>query len=197
MMKSQNLRHRLIVGVFSFALLFILNATVALASEDAGWRPTYDLVMKWVNFGILAFVLVKYLKDPIKDFLFGQKAIIAREIEKLETEKEKTLEKINNTRKELEDSDRRLSDLTDRMRQQGEKEKEKIIEAARQQSRFMLEGAKRKVQGRIDQAKANFRSELIDLAVNAAMEKLPSQVTPEDNQKMASKFIVDTQGSSS
>lgn len=197
MMKSQNLRHRLIVGVFSFALLFILNATVALASEDAGWRPTYDLVMKWVNFGILAFVLVKYLKDPIKDFLFGQKAIIAREIEKLETEKEKTLEKINNTRKELEDSDRRLSDLTDRMRQQGEKEKEKIIEAARQQSRFMLEGAKRKVQSRIDQAKANFRSELIDLAVNAAMEKLPSQVTPEDNQKMASKFIVDTQGSSS
>jgi F-type H+-transporting ATPase subunit b len=181
-----------------FFLVFFLKVPEALASEQASqWRPIYDLVMKWVNFGILSFILVKYAKGPLKEFLSGHKAIIARQIEKIEQEKEKTIEKINDTQKMLADSDRRLATLKERMIQQGEKEKEIIIEAARQQSRFMLEGAKRKVEHRIQQAKTNFRAELIDMAVNAAVQQLPSQVTAEDNQKLVTKFLEGAQTASS
>jgi F-type H+-transporting ATPase subunit b len=198
MMASLKNRRQILYYAALFFLLLFMNAPEAFASEqEAGWRPTYDLVMRWVNFSILVFILVKYLKNPIKEFLYGQKAIIARQIGKLEEEKEKTIEKISGTKKMLADSDSRLADLKERMVRQGKKEKEQIIEAAKQQSHFMLEGAKRKVENRIQQAKANFRSEMVDLAVNAAIQQLPSQVTEEDNQKFVTKFLKDAQTTSS
>lgn len=189
----KNNRQLFYCAIFLFTLL-CLNTPGAMAAERASdWRPTYDLVMKWVNFGLLAFILVKYLKDPLKEFFFGQKAMVARQIEKLEQEKEEKVQKITATQEMLADSDTRLAELKERMLQQGEREKEKIIEAARQQSSFILEGAKRKVAHRIQQAKTNFRAELIDMAVTAAAQQLPSQVNESDNQKLVNKFLTDTQ----
>ena len=82
----KNNRQLFYCAIFLFTLL-CLNTPGAMAADRASdWRPTYDLVMKWVNFGLLAFILVKYLKDPLKEFFFGQKAMVARQIEKLEQE---------------------------------------------------------------------------------------------------------------
>ena len=61
----------------------------ALASEGGGnWRGTYDVVMIWLNFGIFAFLLVKFLKDPLLNFLRGRKDELALEMNQLEEKRE-------------------------------------------------------------------------------------------------------------
>ncbi len=180
--------------LFLMGVVFALsNSPEAFAAEQiSGWRPTYDLVMKWVNFTILIFIVVKFLRTPIKEFLTGQKDMIANDISRLEQKKQSVIEQIHQAQGQLVDSDRRLTELKERMVQQGEREKEKIIESARQQSHFMMETAQRKVAHRIQQAKANFRAELIDMAVNAAMSELPSLLTEADNQALVQQFLEQT-----
>ena len=47
-----------------------LGSFDAQAADGTGdWRPVFDLVMRWVNFLILAFLLIKFSRVPIKNFL--------------------------------------------------------------------------------------------------------------------------------
>ncbi len=189
-----NRRHRINLRTAAVcALLLVLGGTDALAADTSGgWRPTYDLIMVWVNFAILAFVLVKYGKDPIMDFLRGRKAELAREIGDIEEKKKSVMAKITDTYRILDESDARFAKLKEKIVQQGERKKQEIIEDAQEQSRLILEMTKQKIESRITQAKATFRAELIDAAVERAMERLPKEVTEEDDRKLIEQYLAST-----
>lgn len=173
-----------------FVLCCHILATDAVAGENSdGWRPVYDVVMMWLNFGILAFLLIKFGKAPILNFLKGRRDELSREIGQLEKEKQKVAAKIKETFKVLDDSEAHFADLKKKIAEQGEKKKEAIIEDARQQSQIMLEMAKKKIESHIIQAKNSFKSELIDAAIDLAAERLPGEITDEDNQKLFNTFL--------
>ena len=76
-------------GLIILTVLFFLlaGAVEVLAAEGGGgWRPTYDIIMKWVNFGILAFIFFKFARRPLKNFLSDKKNEISLQIKKLEDE---------------------------------------------------------------------------------------------------------------
>ena len=181
---------RFCFSVFAVAIGLHFFGTDALAAEHSGgWRSIYDLIMRWVNFGILAFVLVKFAGVPIKEFLRGQKEKLALEIKKIEKEKEKASERIKEAIQTLEQSDVRFETLKERILEQGEREKQKIIENAKDQSRIMLEGAKRKIEYQIYRAKEAIRSEMVDEAIKLSLERLPNEITDQDNQKFIEIFL--------
>ena len=165
----------------------------ALAGEDSdNWRPIYDLVMRWINFGILAFVLIKFGGTPLKDFLQGRKEELAREIKKVEDEKEKLEGPNKEALKTLAESDSRFVELKARIIDQGEKGKQKIIEKAQAQSRSMMEGAKQKIDSQIKQAKNMLRAEMVDSAIALAFERLPEVITDEDSLRFVDSYLNST-----
>ncbi|MEJ2285198.1 MAG: ATP synthase F0 subunit B [Desulfobacterales bacterium] len=135
-------------------IMLHLSAFEVLAAENPGdWRPIFDLVMRWVNFLILAFLLVKFSRAPVKKFFEGRKQDIADEIRVLETEKEKMLGQIEESKQKLENSQKRLSELKKTIIAQGEKIRQKIIEEAELESKMMLMSAKQKMDSRIIEAR--------------------------------------------
>jgi len=177
-----------ILGVVCLAVLFC--GGTAFAEEQAkSWRGTYDMVMMWINFLILAGVIIKFGKTPIMNFLKGQRDVIASEIKELEDEKESTLARIKETFKEVEESDLRLEAMKEKIAKAGKKRKDQIIQEAREHSKMMLEMAKRKVEGQILHARDDFRSELIESAINLAMERLPGYITLEDNERLTGNYL--------
>lgn len=168
----------------------LLICLPAWAGEgDAGWRSTYDTVMLWVNFSILAFVAVKFGKAPIMNLLRSQKDEIAGEIEKLEKEREQMIARIDETRQALTESDARFNELKERIVARGKNRKEVIIEEAREQSQLMIEAAKKKIDFQIVEAKRLLRDELIDTAIDMAGRKLPSEIRDEDNDRLLDLFM--------
>jgi F-type H+-transporting ATPase subunit b len=162
----------------------------ALAAEDSNnWRFTFDLVMRWLNFGILAFILIKYSKTPIKEFLTGKKEETARQINKIEQEKEKAEEKIQESLKMLDESKVRFAALKQRIIEDGEKKKQNIIEEAQQESKILLESARKKIDNRFLEAKNSFKSELAEMAIALAIKRLPKEITQNDRQKWVNDFI--------
>ena len=167
-----------------------LSVFEVMAAEGPGdWRPLFDQVMRWFNFLLLAFLLIKFSKAPIKKFLEGQKQDIADEIDGLEAEKEEILGQIVESKNQLENSQKRLAELKKTIIAQGEKNRQKIIEDAQQESQMMLTSAKLKIDSRITEARQVLKSELVDSAFDLAIKQLPGKITDEDNQKFIDAFM--------
>ncbi len=169
--------------------LHVLAPKAFAAEEAGGWRSTFDLVMRWLNFAILAFIIVKYAKTPIKNFLDEKKEEIARQINKIEQEKETAEQQIRETRTALEESKVRFADLKQRIVEDGEKKKQELIEDARQESKILLESARKKIDHRFIEAKKDFKLELAEMAISLAVERLPKEITEKDRQKWIDDFI--------
>ncbi len=170
-------------------LLAAMGSHLLLTDTSSGWRAVYDIVMKWVNFGIFVFVLVRFGKTPVMNFLHKQKNDLAEEIGLLEEEKDRFADKLRETREQIEKGEARMNVIKERIIKQGEKEKERIIEEARRQSLLMIEDSKKKAGSRILQTKDQLLAELVDDAVALAMERFPREVKENDNQVLLNNFL--------
>ncbi|MGB2927781.1 MAG: ATP synthase F0 subunit B [Desulfobacterales bacterium] len=176
----------IIAGILS---LHFLGHEAFAAEKASSWRPIYDLILRWINFGIIVFLVVKYAKTPIINFLRGQKETLAREIKRLENKQQGISANIEETLKTIDESEVRFAELKERIVRQGEKKKEAIIQTAQKQSKMMLEDAKRRIDTYFIQAKNKFRAEMIDRAIDLAVERLPKEITTEDNEKLNIEYL--------
>jgi F-type H+-transporting ATPase subunit b len=183
---------RIFASVFWASVFVAILALPAFAAEQAPeWRPTYDVIMMWVNFLILFGVLYKFLKNPLMDFFRGKKYELEKEIRKAEEQKEQAEAKIKESMQMLEEGEDRFQRIKERIVVQGEKKKAQIIEDAKQQSQYMLTEAKRKIDSHILGARQKLRAELIDIAFDKAEERLPEVITGEDSEKFVENYIKD------
>lgn len=169
--------------------LHLLGSDAYAAEKTSNWRPVYDMIMRWVNFGIIVFLVYRYARKPIMNFLRGQKDKVADEIKELETRRDEMVAKIDQTQKVIEESDVRFAKLKERIIQQGERKKAEIIESAQSHGKAMIADATRRIDTHFLQAKNTLKSELIDKAIEMALEKLPAQITPEDNENFTRDFL--------
>jgi F-type H+-transporting ATPase subunit b len=187
--KQDHIGRACLIILTAFFILSARAVEVLAADGGGGWRPTYDIIMKWVNFGILAFIFFKFVRRPLKNFLSDKKNEISLQIKKLEDEKDRLLQRVREAETEMEENVVRLEGLKERIVQMGERRKLEIIEDARQESRMIIESAKQKMEGRIIQARNRLRAEMIDAAAEMALDKLPGLVTEDDNRKLLEQFM--------
>lgn len=177
----------------TFCLAFLISQPLFAGAEGAGrnWRPTYDAVMMCVNFVILVLILVKLLKNPIKNFFQSQRDSISQEIEHLTHQKEKTRAELDEVQKRVTAGDAHIQEVRKRLVEEGESIKEKIIENARQQSEYMLAAAQKNISNQFLEARKAFRTELIELAVSSASDKLVNEIENNDHKKLVNQFLYD------
>ena len=179
--------------ILAVVIGILLLGTEASAADNSGdWRPVFDLVMRWLNFGIIVFILVKYARTPIKDFLLSRREEVAREIEMVEEKKEEANKKIQDAARMLDESEVRFARVKERIIKEGETKKQKLIEDAQQESKILLESTMKKIESQLLGAKRAFKSELVDTAISLAMKRLPDEITTEDNQNFTNQFLAGT-----
>ncbi|MEJ2168595.1 MAG: ATP synthase F0 subunit B [Desulfobacterales bacterium] len=175
----------------SIVILHLLGSE-ALAAENGGsWRSYYDLIMMWLNFAILAIVLIKFAKNPIKGFFRDQKENIARTIEDIEAQKEANDAQIRQAQQVMQESSARFEELKQKIIADGERRKHAIIESAQRESRLMIDNANFWIERQILKAKQRLRSELIDETIEQALQRLPQVLTPKDRQKFVKRYLND------
>ena len=185
------------ISLCAMVCLLIPGTDLFAAEEAGGWRETYDLVLKWVNFIILASLIIKFARTPLKDFLKGQREKLASDIRKKEKDKNTAAAEVEEIKTALNEGDARFKDLKARIVEQGKKRKEQIVIGAEEQSRQMLTETQKRVENQILEAKKRLKAELVDSAVEKALQRLPKEITSEDNQKFLDQFLSDTHAKSS
>lgn len=178
-------RSGLPVLVFLFLILFPGIA----AASGSDWRGTWDTVMAWINFLLLAGVIVKFGRAPIKKFLAGQRSDISAELTALEEEKEKCLAEIDSAKRHTDENRQRLAELKDRLISQGEARKQALIDQARAQAAQMIQSVRTKMENRILMEKEKLKMELADMAFEQAVKSLPGVITDADNTMLVDSYM--------
>jgi len=176
------------------AVLCLVIPQGVLAEDGTGdWRPTYDLVLRWINFAVLVFLILRYARKPLVNFFKEKSEDVKNEIRVVEKEKEEILARVDEILKTRDQGQEKLEKLQARIIAQGKAKKERIIKGARKESKLMLESARRKVESQMKAAQADIRAEMIDHAIDMALKKLPDIIAEEDNQKLYDQYLENTE----
>jgi F-type H+-transporting ATPase subunit b len=168
-----------------------LSAGTALAA-DGNWRHIYDLVMRWLNFLILAGVIVRYARQPMMTFLEGRTAEVRIEMDALEEQKAKAVAAVEKIRRRLAESETQLAEMKERLLAEGERHKRRLIEQAEEECAMMLKSAEHKIDGLLKHAQRKLRAELVDGAIELALDRLPAEIQEEDHQRFTADFFLAT-----
>ena len=171
-------------------MVMLATATEALGAEaSVNWRPTYDIVMRWLNFGILVVLFFRYARKPLTAFLNGQSRQIEENVKRFEEEKEAIKTRVNELLKERKEGRENLQRIKERFISQGELKKQKIIDDAKKESHLLLENAKRKIEYEIMSAREKLQIEIVDQSIDLALQKLPQLMTDQDTQNSLKMYF--------
>ena len=179
---------------FMILLSLSLWCGEALAAEGSGgWRPTYDLVLRYINFLILAFLIIKYARKPLVNFFKEKSQDVKKEIQQIEIEKNEVQNQVKALLDAREKNKEKLEQLKDRILSQDKAKQKRIVDDALQESTLLLENTHQKLENRILKAKNALRTELVDMAIDLATKKLPEEITDQDNQRFVDHYLQSTQ----
>jgi F-type H+-transporting ATPase subunit b len=170
-------------------VFYLLTFNAFAADGSNAWRPTYDLIMRWVNFVILAFILVKFGKDPLLKMLGQRKKDLQKEISLAEKQKNGAEDKLQKIREQLDASSERFEEIKRRIIQQGENKKKEMIEGAKKESRILIQEAKRRMDTQILSVQKAFQAEMVEETMKIVFQKLPQYFTEKDNQKLIERYL--------
>lgn len=182
------------VRLTTFLLLagfVVLSAGAAFAAEEGGEHggSLMDWVWKFVNFGILVFILVKFLNKPLKDYFRDRKALIEKSIKEAQEAKELARKALAEVEERLKLKDKEIEDIIAAARTSGEKEKARLIEEGERLKVKILEQAKSNIEYETKRAKDTIRAEAVDAAMELAEEKIKAKMSKEEQDKLLQESL--------
>ena len=171
------------------ALMTLLISDAFAAEGMSTGRRIWDNIMLWINFGILVFFFLKYGKQPLKDFIKGERNKIDVTIETANKKLEMAQSVLDEESDSLKNIEGRLEELKNSIIEIGQKEKDKAIEMAKITANQMMEDAKKESQYRLNMAKKALKDEMVEIAVSLVEERLKEKISVEDDKILVNEFI--------
>ncbi len=153
-------------------------------------RKTYDVLLLWVNFGVLVTLFIKFAKNPLMDALRGARAKHEEELGEIKKQHNDSKGGLDSEEAKLKGIQKQLDVIRARIIEMGEKEKQKIIERAKISAKKMIEDAKSYASFQMDKARKQLSDEMVDIAISMVEERLAKEISKEDNEKLISDFLV-------
>lgn len=172
-------------------LCFSLCAMPALASEAAGGHEFDKGVFfaQVLNVGIFTWILYFFLRDPIRNFFVSRRAHIRESLELAERSREEARVRLEEIEKKMASLEGELAGIEEQARQDAEREKQRIHEAAQSEAERTLAQAKAEVENMQRQAMLELRRYAADLAINGAIARIESDLTDKQRKAVFDEFV--------
>ena len=147
------------------------------------------LVAQIINFIIILFVLSRWVFPPIMRMLEQRRQRIQDSLAEAErVRKEAASERAQYQQQLAEERQRTASELA-RAAQQGQQVREEIIGAAERERETILATARREADGIRDQAVADARRQIVDLAILAAQRVVGGSMDEARQRQLVNEFL--------
>ncbi|MDI6801066.1 MAG: F0F1 ATP synthase subunit B [Thermodesulfovibrionales bacterium] len=167
---------------------FISYASAAGGGEHGG-GSLMDWVWRIINFGILVFILVKFLNKPLKQYLQQRKELIEKSIKEAQEAKELAKKALGEVEERLKLKDREIEEILSSAKGSGERGKNRLTEEGIRLSAKILEQAKSNIEHEVKKAKEAIRAEAAEAALQLAEEKLKGKLTKEDQERLLQESL--------
>ncbi len=190
----KKLPKRLLTVLGSTVTLLLLGfvfAAVAMAAEGGhggGSAQLKDFLYRVLNFSILVGVMYYITKKPLANFLANRRESIRRTLQELELKKAEAEKKYEEYQGKLAALDEETRKIIEEYILEGEREKQKIIEAAKKQAQYIKEQAQFAIRQEVKLAKADLQQEIAEMTVKTAEEILRKNIKKKDHARLIDEF---------
>ncbi|MCX8008427.1 MAG: F0F1 ATP synthase subunit B [Patescibacteria group bacterium] len=158
--------------------------------KELGIEPML-LIAQIVNFGIIFFILNKFLYKPLITMIDRRKREIEEGMEtakKIQEEEEKTRERHD---KLIAEARKESRSIIEEAKKNAEEQKKQVVAEAHKEAAAILEKAKRQAEEKMREAEERIRKQMVDLAASMAEKLIPEVLSDTDHKKLIAERLKD------
>jgi F-type H+-transporting ATPase subunit b len=160
------------------------------SGEESAASPLADFLGKTINFLILFGGLAFLLAKPLRKYLAEIGLSVEKTIQETETAKTDSEKKLGLLQERLRGLDQEAGKIKDGGKEAGEKEKERILALARQESDKIRSFAAQEIEALTQSALAELKEHAAELAVSLARASIERRLTPELHSRFVDESIL-------
>ena len=170
-------------------LAVVLGSLPILAAEEAAHEPEIFLGLpKWIwmsaNLALFLWLLARFLGPPIVGALNERAKEIREGLARAQEQQKEAAEMKASLESQIATLEVEMDEVLSRAKQDGERERQEILEQAERESRRIFEQADQEIQYRLTQAKSDLTEHTARLAAELARQKLESSIGADDLHRL-------------
>lgn len=176
--------------LFTFYLLHFTFVSLAFGAEEAAhggeWK---EWLWRILNFGILVFILVKFLGKPLKEFLRKRTELIEKTLKEAKEAKELAEKALAEVEERLKLKDKEIEEILTHSRLSAGKEQDLLIKQGEQMKEKILEQARNNIDYELRLARESIKAEAAEIAIGLAEKKLKEKLTKEEQSRLIEESL--------
>ncbi len=162
---------------------------------DVAGFPWVDFFVGLINFGIFAWVIIKFGGPFIQEFFANRREEFLREMNAAQEARKEAEARLAEYDEKLEALEQERQALLDEYHAQGEREKQRLVETAKRQVEKMRDDAESLIDQEVKKAVAMLEEQAVDLAVQMAAEKATEKLDEKQQQQLFERYVSGLQNS--
>ena len=192
--------HRVRSRMWGAAVVSLLLATVAVASEEAhgahghdGGIPFGSLLLSAANLLIFVWVLNRFMMPAVRSWVAERRSRVVEALEQAATAKAEAERLRAEWQVRLGELERTAAEMRAQARRDAERERDRILAAAQHLADTIRRDAERTAAYETRRIQDQLRAELVRAAVQLAEERTRAEWTPADQQRFVAEFVKQVQ----
>ncbi len=149
-----------------------------------------DLLYRFICFAVLVIVLViVFRKAKLLDYFSTRSGEIKKKFEDLKRDKDEAERKYREVEEQLKNFEAKRNDIIEQYRQEGVKEKDRIISEAKERVQQIIVQSEITIEQEIESARNQLKQDIIDIASQRAQDILVKEINEKDQENMVSEFV--------
>jgi len=165
--------------------------TLALASEEehAGGSPLMPLVFSTINLAIFLWILARFVMPTVRNWVRDRRSQVVQALNDAAAAKADAERLRSEWATRLAEVGRTIEAMHARAREDAERERERILAAARKTAEAIRRDAERTATYEIRRMQQQLRAELVRQAVQVAEAAARAQWSPADQEQFITDFL--------
>ena len=147
------------------------------------------LVVQLCSTGIMLLIFKKFLWVPVQEYFAKRADYIESTINEAKDMKEKAIVHINEAEKQARDAALQYHVIIDQAKEEGQKQKQKIVDEAQKEARNKIEAANKEIEAEKVLARAQMKEEIVDIAMEIATKVMNKDMNSKENEALVDEFV--------
>ncbi len=184
-------RVRYVVSLFLILSVLLVFGSVWASSGGGGvgLDKTKDLILRIINFTVLAGVLIFLLRKPVAKGLESRRQGIRDQLDDLQKQKAEAEKELAQYKEKLSQLDKEVGNIVAEYVKDGEAAKAKIIEEAKAAAEKLREQAKKNIEHEFEKARHELKMEISEQAVTMAEKLIKKSIKDKDQERIIGEYL--------
>jgi F-type H+-transporting ATPase subunit b len=178
----------LFIRVLPFPVMFWATDLWGAGGGEKGGFSS-EVIWQIISFALLIVLLTRFVKKPLVSFLSRRQEEVQNAIEQAAGKKKEAEEHLSEWQKKVDSLNQEVKELHQKIRDEGETERKKIVLHAQEESERIRQQAGIIAEQEMIKARAALRKEMVDLSVELAEKLLKDAMQPQDQERLIQEYI--------